>query len=178
MRKNSHQETKQILARSLRDLLTVKSFQKISVYELCEKSMIGRSTFYLHFKDKYELLTFCLNETYKDLLVSMESHSPRDFLMVLLNNCQENEKLFYNIFNHETNEELLEIFYQFFSKYLIQLLEEKTSKGAILPGPIDSVAAFYVGGLTSMTLRWIKSNYKTPKETIASCQYRLLKDIL
>lgn len=178
MSKNNQSETKQILANALRETLTVKSFQKISVNELCEKSMIGRSTFYLHFRDKYELLTFCMDEIYSELLAAMKDTSPKDFLIVMLDKCQENEKIFYHIFQSEVNEELLEIFYQFFSKYLSEALEKKAAQGALLPGPVDSVTAFYVGGLTSMTLRWIKSNYKMPKETLASCQYRLLREIL
>lgn len=93
---------------------------------------------------------------------------------MLLNSCQENEKIFYNIFETE----LLEIFYQFFSRYISLALEEKLDKGALLPGPVESVTAFYVSGLFGMTLRWIKSNYQLPKEALASCQYRLMKDIL
>lgn len=178
MNKSNPTETKKQLANALLDILQVKSFQKISVNELCNKSSISRSTFYLHFKDKYELLSFCLNEIYKEWNSEMDQYSPKDFLMVMLNSCQENEKIFYNIFKCELNEELLEIFYQFFSKYLTQFLEEKRARGALLPGPVESVAAFYVGGLTSMTLRWIKSDYKIPKETLASCQYKLLKDLL
>lgn len=178
MNRRNPSETKQLLFRTFLNTLNVKPFQKISVNELCEKSVISRSTFYLHFKDKYELLSAFLNEIYKELNSAMEHYSPRDFLMEMLNICQENEKLFYNIFGYELNEEMLEIFYQFFSKYFTQFLEEKNANGVLLPGPIDSVAAFYVGGLTSMTLRWIKSNYKIPKETLVSCQYRLLKDLL
>lgn len=178
MKKTNRPETKQILVNALLDALTVKPFGKISVNELCKSSGISRSTFYLHFKDKYELLSFCLNEIYKELNLVMENRSPKDFLMVMLTQCQKNEQIFYNIFRYELNEELLDIFYQFFSKYLIQLLEEKRAKGVLLPGPVDSVAAFYIGGLTSMTLLWIKSNYKMPKETLVSCQFRLLKDIL
>ena len=55
MNKNNQSETKQILANALLNLLESKPFPKITVNELCEKSMIVRSTFYLHFQDKFEL---------------------------------------------------------------------------------------------------------------------------
>lgn len=178
MNKNNLSETKHILANVLLDLLETKPFPKITVNELCEKSAIVRSTFYLHFQDKYELLAYCLNEISKELESSMEKHAPKDFLIVLLNNCQEKEKIFYNIFETESNEELIEMFYQFFSRYITQCLEEKLAKGALLPGPVETVTAFYVSGLVGMTLRWIKTGYKLSKETMASCQYKLMKDIL
>lgn len=37
---------------------------------------------------------------------------------------------------------------------------------------------FMLGGLTSITLRWIKSNYSVSREELADCQYLLLKDLL
>lgn len=69
------------------------------------------------------------------------------------------------------------MFYQFFSRYISLVLEEKLSKGSLLPGPVESVIAFYVSGLVGMTFRWIKSNYKQPKEVLASCQYQMMKDL-
>lgn len=178
MNKNNRSETKQILANALLDLLKSKPFSKITVNELCKKSMIVRSTFYLHFQDKYELLSYCLDEASKELEALMEIHDTKDFFVVLLSSFQEKEKIFYNIFEAELNTELLEMFYHFFSRYITLILEEKLSKGDLLPGPIESVTAFYVSGLVGMTLRWIKSNYQLSKETLASCQYRLMKDIL
>lgn len=177
MTKNNSSETKQILARELFDLLTVKSFQKITVNELCEKSMISRSTFYLHFQDKYQLLSYCLNELSKEWEILMKSHSKKEFINVILSSCREKEKIFFNVFENEINDELVDIFYDFFGRYITQCLEEKADRGALLPGPIDSLVSFYVGGLISMTVRWIKSNYEMPQEVLASCQYRLLKDI-
>lgn len=178
MNKNNQSETKQILANALLTLLETKPFQKITVNELCKNSMIVRSTFYLHFQDKYELLKYCLNNVYNELITLMETRETRDFFIVMLSMCQEREKVFYNIFDTEINEELIEMFYQFFSRYITECLEKKAAEGALLPGPVDSLACFYVSGLVGMTLRWIKSNYKLPKESLAFCQYRLLKDIL
>lgn len=178
MSKSNPSETRQILANTLRKLLESKPFSKITVNELCEKSMIVRSTFYLHFQDKYELLSYCLDEISKELDASMKNRAPKEFFMVMLGKCQEAEKTFYNIFGDELNTELLEMFHQFFRRYITLALNEKLAKGALLPGPADAVTDFYVSGLVGMTLCWIKSNYRLPKETLASCQYRLLKDIL
>lgn len=177
MNRNTPLETKQILANTLMDLLESKPFPKITVNELCARSMIVRSTFYLHFQDKYELLSYCLTEISKELDALMETHAPKDFFVVLLGKCQEKEKVFYNLFETEVNEALIEMFYQFFGRYITQALEEKQSQGTLLPGPVEPVTAFYVSGLVGMTFRWIKSNYKLSKEELASCQYRMMKDI-
>lgn len=178
MPKTHQTETKEILANTLFNLLERKPFSKITVNELCEQSMIVRSTFYLHFQDKYELLSYCLNYISQELETLMKTHELKDFFVVFLKTCEEKEKVFYNLFETDLNEELIEMFYHFFSRYISRCLEEKSAQGVLLPGPVDSVTAFYVSGLVGMTLRWIKSNYKLPKETLASCQYQLMKDIL
>lgn len=178
MSKNKSAETKEILANTFMDLLEKKPFRKISVNELCENSMIVRSTFYLHFQDKYELLSYCLNHIFLELEALMKTHETKDFFIVFLKKCEEKERIFYNLFETEINEELIEMVYQYLSRYIAKCLEEKAAKGELLPGPVESVTAFYVSGLVGMTFQWIKSGYKLPKETLASCQSRLLKDIL
>ena len=165
MTKNKSSETKEILANTLFDLLERKPFPKISVNELCENSMIVRSTFYLHFQDKYELLSYCLDRISMELEALMKTHETKDFFIVFLTEC-------------EKNEELMNLVYQYIRRNITKFLEEKTARGERLPGPVDSVTAFYVSGLVGMTFHWIKSGCKLPKETLASCQTRLMKDIL
>ena len=177
MNKKSQTETKDLLADTLLSLLESKPFPKITVNELCTKSMIVRSTFYLHFHDKYELLSYCLNRISKEWDAVMEARPPKDFFIVFLNTCEEKGTLFCNLFQTD-NAELIELFYQFINRHIAKCLNEKASKGSLLPGPVDSVSAFYGSGLIGMTMRWIKSNYNLPKEVLAACQFRLLKDIL
>lgn len=42
------------------ELLNTKSFDELSVSEICEVSGVHRATFYKHFNDKNEFLNFCL----------------------------------------------------------------------------------------------------------------------
>lgn len=56
------QKTHKALMRALHELLTEKSFDEISVTELCERAETRRATFYKHFGDKRELLIFMIRE--------------------------------------------------------------------------------------------------------------------
>lgn len=40
-------------------LMAEKSFEELSVSEICDAAQVHRATFYKHFKDKYEFLNFC-----------------------------------------------------------------------------------------------------------------------
>lgn len=48
------------LTSGLIELLNTKSFDELSVSEICEASGVHRATFYKHFNDKLEFLNFCL----------------------------------------------------------------------------------------------------------------------
>ncbi|MFC0904941.1 TetR/AcrR family transcriptional regulator [Clostridium sp. MT-14] len=45
---------------SMLELLSNKSFEEITVNELCQQSNYPRATFYNYFDDKYDLLNYCL----------------------------------------------------------------------------------------------------------------------
>ncbi len=55
-------KTYEALMRAFEELLSEKTFDDITVNELCETAMIRRPTFYSHFEDKYDFLRFYLNE--------------------------------------------------------------------------------------------------------------------
>ena len=49
------------LVSGLVELLSVKSFEDLSVSEICDTAKVHRATFYKHFNDKYEFLNFCFD---------------------------------------------------------------------------------------------------------------------
>lgn len=54
-------ETQEKIADSLKELMMVKQFEKISVHDIAENCNIHRQTFYYHFNDKYELLDWIVD---------------------------------------------------------------------------------------------------------------------
>ncbi|UQS86196.1 TetR/AcrR family transcriptional regulator (plasmid) [Nicoliella spurrieriana] len=55
-------KTQKALTDAFLRLRTLKSFEKISVNDLCKESNIGRATFYRHFKNKDEFISFASKE--------------------------------------------------------------------------------------------------------------------
>ncbi|MCD8239753.1 MAG: TetR/AcrR family transcriptional regulator [Clostridiales bacterium] len=55
-------KTYMALTRSLKELLKHKNFYDITVNEICDNAMVGRGTFYKHFNDKYDFLTYVVSE--------------------------------------------------------------------------------------------------------------------
>ena len=45
-------KTRKLLVEALAQLLEEKSFQELSVTDICRRAMVHRTTFYAHFNDK------------------------------------------------------------------------------------------------------------------------------
>lgn len=56
------QKTYAALTRAFTDLLQTKSFEQITVKELCDGAMVRTATFYNHFSDKYEFADFIIRD--------------------------------------------------------------------------------------------------------------------
>ena len=51
-------ETDKILAASLEKLLETKSFEEVTIQDIIDMCGASRTTFYRHFRDKYELMNW------------------------------------------------------------------------------------------------------------------------
>lgn len=59
-------KTKRALSESLFNLLSEKLFSTITVNMICDKALVHRTTFYKHFYDKYDLLSYLITSLTKD----------------------------------------------------------------------------------------------------------------
>ena len=57
--------TKKLLADSLKSMMTTVSLEKISVEQLTRQCGISRNTFYYHFQDKYQLVSWIFYQEVK-----------------------------------------------------------------------------------------------------------------
>lgn len=59
-------KTKKLLENALIKLIIEKGFDRISIKDLTEEADINRGTFYIHYKDKYDLLELKEEEVLKE----------------------------------------------------------------------------------------------------------------
>ena len=60
--------TRSFIGDAFSQLLAEKGFQTVSVQDITEKAGINRTTFYLHFADKYALLDYSVSQTFRQEL--------------------------------------------------------------------------------------------------------------
>jgi AcrR family transcriptional regulator len=65
-------KTKASLYRGLMNLMKGKAFEDIKVSDICNESLVNRSTFYDHFNDKYELFASLMDSLKEELITSLK----------------------------------------------------------------------------------------------------------
>jgi AcrR family transcriptional regulator len=60
--------TRALLSQAFTEVLAEKGFQAISVQDITEKAGVNRTTFYLHFPDKYALLDYSIGQLFRQEL--------------------------------------------------------------------------------------------------------------
>lgn len=176
-------KTKKILFDSLLKLMKNKSFEKIKISDICEESLINRSTFYAHYEDKYELLIGLFEEQKQVLLKELEDNEnmifSKEYLMELLNilidHIDENKETYGAILANNRNGILID--------FLIDVIERDVSdklknNNEIRDSklPLDIIVKFYAGGLINIGIAWVTRTEKYNKEELLSYIDKLIPD--
>lgn len=125
--KISTRRTYTLLRAGFFKLLSEIPFEKITLTQICSRSMVPRSTFYRYFEDKYDLLCYCLQTFFEeadvedDVLYLKEPQSARAFLLKLIEELETNRQSYYKIYTINKDGAFMDILRSF----LIQILSEK-----------------------------------------------------
>lgn len=86
-------KTHENIKNAFSSLLLEKNFKDVTVQNICDEALIGRSTFYDHFCDKYELLSKMVDEITKDFKQFIEMRFD-------LNNSDDFTKICFHMIKH------------------------------------------------------------------------------
>ena len=136
------QRTRRQLRDALVSLIVERGWDEVSVREVCARADVGRSTFYVHFADKEELLFSGFDELYVQLEAARCGRAGSfHFIDALVAHAAENQKLHRAIIGRQSGQQVM----RRFRDLVLRLVEsELTSLGLELSS--GSVAARYVSG--------------------------------
>ncbi|WP_242258612.1 TetR/AcrR family transcriptional regulator [Streptococcus thoraltensis] len=159
------QKTYIALHTNFKQLLEEKRFEELTVNELCERSMIRRSTFYKHFTDKYDYFSFFLQEitaSFRDSLSSKEI--TEDVGSYLTHMCRElvrfiktNERLVQNIKTSDLFSVLMRIMLDEINSDFYRVLTQNYQE-TMTKSQLQGTAAFYAGGMINTLFQYLKQN--------------------
>jgi AcrR family transcriptional regulator len=177
--KKKSDKTKKLLGDTLVKLMSEKDFDKISVKDLTDKLDINRGTFYLHFKDKYDLLEQKENEVLEEfsgILNKALQELHTDFILpsnkeVLLNificvytYIKENSNFMKVVLGANGDLNFQMKVKTFIENSLVQSISINNDSEKM---PIKYIAPFASSAQLGIMQKWLKSGMKETPEELA-----------
>lgn len=161
------QRTRGALRDALIALLPERGWDDIGVQDLCERANIGRSTFYLHFQNKEELLAGSLSDLRTLLQLqanAMHTGKPGQlaFLHGLIDHVCEQRKLFRSLIGRRSGQ----VVQMRFREMLLQLVEADLAPFAAAGWRHGAALHYLAGALFEMLVWWIEGGRETPSDAI------------
>ena len=176
-------KTKKILFNSLLNLMKIKNFEKIKISDICDESLINRSTFYAHYEDKYELLIDLFEERKLSLLKKFEDNENKNFskeylmelLSILIDHIEENKEIYSAILANNRNGILIDFLIDTIERDVSERLKGNNEiKASDLP--LNIIVKFYAGGLINIGIDCITQTKKYDKNELLSYIDKLIPD--
>ena len=175
-------KTKKLLYEALLKEMETKAFEDIKVNDLCEISMINRSTFYSHYNDKYDLFVDLLNTLKNELFDKLDENkfivSTKEYYMelirLLLDHLEEHKKIYYSIILSNRNSLVVDIILDTTIKDINKRLNISNIDRKSVPA--DVIINFYLGAVSMVGLNYLKSDNKYSKQDIINYLSVLIPD--
>lgn len=153
--------TKQAMATAFKELLQERSFEKISVSDICDRCRMNRKSFYYHFRDKFDLANWIFDTEIVELAQQhdidmveegFDFESRMEDLAVICDYFYANHPFYHKILQVEGQNS----FQEHFKAFLHPIMEKRLH---IILGEQDipqMVYDFVVDGIACAFERWLR----------------------
>ena len=160
-------DVEQMLMQSLKELVLVIPLEKITIKEITDKAQVIRPTFYNHFQDKYELLSYIyLHELFADITKGVNYDNWYERLEGFLVNMLKDKRFYSNtlksnekIFEHYLFRSMHKLFIRFFY-HAVAITRKRSDKAKFF-------ADFYSHGYCGIIIDWATGGMReTPHDVM------------
>ena len=149
--------TRQALKDAMFTLLETENFDQLTINDICMEAAVSRSTFYLHFDDKYDFMTFCIEEHISMIRAHFaQSNLETAFRQVLEANLRVQKPL-RRLIRYEGSRELQRKLDDVFIHIYRDYYTAQAERGIRLPMPVEPLAVYTAAGVSSLINWWIAS---------------------
>ena len=167
--------TKKALEEAFIDLLSRKTFEEITVNELCEVAGIRRATFYKHYSDKLDFLTaytYGLRDKFDRFIWKSEMPTlPKEYYIAyarhLIEFISENCNAIENIYKSNLFPSVISIIIDQNYKDTCKRLKKSEEGGLKLNASAEVISSICIGGVATAIVNWQKDGRKISIQELA-----------
>ena len=168
-------KTKKALSKAFLKLLSEKSFEDITVNELCERADIRRATFYKHFTDKFQYLasfTRSLRNNFDSLIWKSDKPGATaayytEYVNRIILFVKEHRRVVENILNSGAMPTMISVIIEQNYAATLERLRDSFGAGMQAVSSAETTAAMFSGGITAAIYAWIIDGMKKPAGELA-----------
>lgn len=168
--------TKRALADAFIQLLSEKSFEEITINELCAVAGIRRATFYKHYDDKFSFLTSytrSLRDRFDNNIWKLGDPAPdKDYYVAyakrIVGFICENISAIENLISNDLFPSVMAIIVEQNYKDTCEHLEKSVAAGMILRASVSTTANMWTGGVANVIHSWLKGGRVQSADDIAN----------
>ena len=158
--------TDKLILDTFMNLLKEKSFDDIRISDICNGAMIHRTTFYKHFEDKYNLLSYALKNIINGFEIkSLDFYNntvSRKFYINLfksfLQHIENNRKIYLVGLRNLKSDFLINNFKRIIVSSIKYRLEDNNKHGANFTIPIPVLAELYYATMIGLGIWWLQND--------------------
>ena len=154
-------QTKYVLADSIKLLMKRTSLAKISVGDIVAHCDLNRQTFYYHFKDKYDLVNWIF---YTEAVARVKRFSARDHWVEgfcdLCCHMRENKEFYINALSTTGQNSFSEYLQQFSRELFLSMINELRGSPPLSKADREFVSIFYSIAFVGIISYWAERGMK------------------
>lgn len=150
--------TKDMLAEALKELLTRRSLDKITVKDIVENCGVNRQTFYYHFHDIYDLMEWILRNAADRLMHEQMDYSNWTVgVQTLMRYLQQERVLVLNAYHSVSHEVVADYLKKLLRPYILRVIQTQ-ARELTPPAPeedVDFLTEIYTITAAGILMEWI-----------------------
>ena len=144
--------TKKALGEALKELMSERPFEKISIKDICDACGMNRNSFYYHFKDKQDLIIWIFDFEFIQKIKPLEFRDAFEFFEIICDYFYGQKVFYIKAFEITGQNCFSDYFSEVFHQFSLEHMEKYF-------GNIDnqeSFARFATDALRMALIRWLK----------------------
>jgi AcrR family transcriptional regulator len=175
------------LKEALFALILEKGYDTVTIEDITGRADLGRTTFYLHYRDKEDLLLESIASMADELIARLPPHDwktgealeipgemVQEAILIVFRHAAENAPLYRIIFRGEGATKTSQRFHSIISQQAILLVQDRLRLGDLhLQVPADVFANYFAGALLALTTWWLEADTPYSPEEMANIFQKL-----
>lgn len=150
--------TKRALAEALKNLARARSFDRITIADICEACGVNRQTFYYHFSDKFALVTWIFErELIREFRENLTFENWDKKLCKLLETMKASRHFYQGVLTQSAFPWFQDDLFRSTRGLLLEIVTRVDENSAMRTDGINLLVDFYTYGVVGLILQWART---------------------